>query len=136
MSFPADRVSSTKPFVSTPATCNKRRRRMRGSDQARALHAAHPAIDLHADTLMWSRWVGYDLHAAHEPPLPRAALGGHVDLPRMRQGGVGAQFFGLVSLPVADRIRGLARVVSEQIDVLTEINQRVIAANSSLLVSH
>jgi membrane dipeptidase len=81
---------------------------------------AHPAIDLHADTLMWSRWVGYDLHAAHEPPLPRAALGGHVDLPRMREGGVGAQFFGLVSLPVADRVRGLTRVVSEQIDVLAE----------------
>ncbi len=93
---------------------------MRGSEQARALHAEHPAIDLHADTLMWSRWVGYDLHAAHEPPLPRAALGGHVDLPRMREGGVGAQFFGLVSLPVADRVRGLARVVSEQIDVLVE----------------
>ena len=69
---------------------------------------------------MWSRWVGYDLHAAHEPPLPRAALGGHVDLPRMRQGGVGAQFFGLVSLPVTNRVRGLARVVSEQIDVLAE----------------
>jgi membrane dipeptidase len=69
---------------------------------------------------MWSRWLGYDLHAAHEPPLPRAALGGHIDLPRMREGGVGAQFFGLVSLPVADRVRGLARVVSEQIDILAE----------------
>jgi membrane dipeptidase len=93
---------------------------MRGSEQARALHAAHPAIDLHADTLMWSRWVGYDLHAPHEPPLPRAALGGHVDLPRMREGGVGAQFFGLVSLPVTQRVRGLARAVSEQIDLLAE----------------
>ncbi|MDF2697209.1 MAG: putative peptidase, partial [Labilithrix sp.] len=45
------------------------------SDAARALHAEHPAIDLHADTLMWSRWIGYDLHKAHEPPLPFAALG-------------------------------------------------------------
>jgi membrane dipeptidase len=93
---------------------------MRGSEQARALHAQHPAIDLHADTLMWSRWLGYDLHQAHEPPLWRAALGGHVDLPRMRQGGVGAQFFGLASLPVAEGVRGLSRVVSEQIDVLVE----------------
>jgi membrane dipeptidase len=93
---------------------------MRGSEQARALHAEHPAIDLHADTLMWSRWLGYDLHEAHEPPLWRAALGGHIDLPRLRQGGVGAQFFGLVSLPVAARTRGLARVVNEQIDVLVE----------------
>jgi membrane dipeptidase len=93
---------------------------MRGTEQARALHAANPAIDLHADTLMWSRWLGYDLHQAHEPPLWRAALGGHVDVPRLRQGGVGAQFFSLVSLPVADRVRGQARVVSEQIDVLVD----------------
>jgi membrane dipeptidase len=87
---------------------------------ARALHAEHPAIDLHADTLMWSRWMGYDLHARHEPPLPRAAFGGHVDVPRMREGGMGAQFFGLVSVPFARRLRGLARVVHEQIDTLEE----------------
>ncbi len=88
------------------------------SEDARALHAEHPAIDLHADTLMWSRWVGYDLHERHEPPLPRAALGGHVDVPRMRDGGMGAQFFSLVSVPLASRSRGLARAVHEQIDAL------------------
>lgn len=88
------------------------------SEVARAIHVEHPAIDLHADTLMWSRWVGYDLHKAHEPPLPFAALGGHVDLPRMREGGMGAQFFSLVSLPLAKRPRGLARTVDEQIDAL------------------
>lgn len=91
-----------------------------GSEQARALHARFPAIDLHADTLMWSRWLGYDLHARHEPPFPRAALLGHVDLPRMRDGGMGAQFFGLVSLPFTGRTRGLARAVLEQIDALDE----------------
>jgi membrane dipeptidase len=91
---------------------------MLGSDAAQALHAEYPAIDLHADTLMWSRWLGYDLHRRHEPPLPLSALGGHVDLPRMREGGMGAQFFGLVSLPVSKRMRGLARVIHEQIDVL------------------
>ena len=88
-----------------------------GSPEARALHAIHPAIDLHADSLMWSRWLGYDLHARHDPPLPRAALGGHVDVPRLREGGLGAQFFGLVSLPIGQR-RGLAAVVDEQIDAL------------------
>src|SRR6185295_13098872 len=91
---------------------------MQGSDEARAIHAEHPPIDLHADTLMWSRWIGYDLHKAHEPPLPFAALGGHVDLPRMREGGMSAQFFGLVSLPLADRVKGMARVIHEQIDAL------------------
>jgi len=93
---------------------------MRASDEARAIHAEHPPIDLHADTLMWSRWTGYDLHKAHEAPLPFAALGGHVDLPRMREGGMSAQFFGLVSLPLADRMKGMAKVVHEQIDVLEQ----------------
>lgn len=91
---------------------------MSGSDEARAIHAEHPPIDLHADTLMWSRWTGYDLHKAHEPPLPFAAFGGHVDLPRMREGGMSAQFFGLVSLPLADRVKGMARIIHEQIDAL------------------
>ncbi len=88
------------------------------SDSARAVLDEHPPIDLHADTLMWSRWTGYDIHKAHEPPLPLAALGGHVDVPRMREGGMSAQFFGLVSLPLASRVRGMARVVHEQIDQL------------------
>ncbi|WP_437874982.1 dipeptidase [Sorangium sp. So ce513] len=92
---------------------------MHGTPEARALHAQFPAIDLHADSLMWSRWVGYDLHERHEPPLPLAALGGHVDVPRLVEGGVGAQFFGLVSLPIGQR-RGLAAVVHEQIDLLEQ----------------
>ncbi|MGO8998278.1 MAG: dipeptidase, partial [Polyangiaceae bacterium] len=71
-----------------------------------------------ADTLMWSRWMGYDLLVRHEPPLPMAALGGHVDLPRMIDGGMGAQFFGLVSLPIREKTRGLAQATHEQIDVL------------------
>ncbi|MEZ4294161.1 MAG: dipeptidase [Polyangiaceae bacterium] len=89
---------------------------MFGSPEARALHARYPAIDLHADSLMWSRWTGYDILARHEPPLPLAALGGHVDLPRMVEGGVGAQFFGLVSIPFP--ARGLGAVIDEQIDRL------------------
>jgi membrane dipeptidase len=93
---------------------------MLGTPEAQALHALYPAIDLHADTLMWARWIGYDVHKKHEPPLPRAALGGHVDVPRMVEGGMGAQFFGLVSLPFARGTRGLARVVDEQIDALLE----------------
>ena len=93
---------------------------MQGSDEARALHTEYPAIDLHADTLMWTRWLGYDLLARHEPPLPRAALGGHVDVPRMIEGGMGAQFFGLVSLPIHARMHGVARAIHEQIDALDE----------------
>jgi Membrane dipeptidase (Peptidase family M19) len=87
-----------------------------GSSDARALHAAHPAIDLHADTLMWSRWIGYDLSVRHDAVLPGAAFFGHVDVPRLAEGGIGAQFFGLVSVPIAHR--GNARAIDEQIDLL------------------
>jgi membrane dipeptidase len=93
-----------------------RNRILYGSDEARALHDAHPAIDLHADTLMWSRWIGYELGVRHEPFFPASAFFGHVDVPRLRDGGIGAQFFGLVSLPVAQR--GNARAIDEQIDAL------------------
>src|SRR5581483_2740873 len=89
------------------------------SDEVMALHKEHPAIDLHADTPMWMRWLGYDIHARHEPPLWRAALGGHIDVPRMREGGMSAQFFGLVSLPLA-RARGPAQAILDQIDLVEE----------------
>ena len=101
-----------------------------GSPEARAIHARYPAIDLHADSLMWSRWVGYDLMARHEAPLPWSALGGHVDVPRLREGGVGAQFFGLVSLPFLGQTTGLASVIHEQID---ELERAVSRANGDLL---
>src|SRR5215467_7156612 len=91
---------------------------MLGTREAQGLHARYPPIDLHADTLMWSRWLGYDVHKRHEAPFPRAAFLGHVDVPRMLEGGMGAQFFGLVSLPLGRGTRGLAQVVDEQIDAL------------------
>ena len=93
---------------------------MSASAEALTVHRAHPAIDLHADTLMWMRWLGYDFWTRHEPPLPKAAFGGHVDMPRMREGGMAAQFFSLVSIPNFARARGPARAIAEQIDLLDE----------------
>lgn len=98
-----------------------------GSAEARALHAEVPPIDLHADPLLWARLVGYDLNREHKPPLPQARFGGHVDVPRLRQGGVGAQMFGLVSLPVLDR--DWEAVCHRQIDLL----EQAIAASSGQL---
>ena len=93
--------------------------RLCGSPEARGLHAQHPAIDLHDDVLMWARWAGYDIGKRHRPPLPGSRWLGHVDLPRLTEGGVGAQFFGLVSLPVFGQ-GGCRRAVEEQIDLLDE----------------
>lgn len=92
-------------------------RTLYGSPEARGIHAACPAIDLHDDVLMWARWAGYDIAKRHRPPLPNKRWVGHVDLPRLEEGGVGAQFFGLVSLPVLGH-GGCFRAVDEQIDIL------------------
>jgi membrane dipeptidase len=89
----------------------------RGSDLAKAVHVACPPFDLHDDVLMWARWAGYDISKRHEPPLPKSKWVGHADLPRFREGGIGAQFFGLVSLPVLGE-SGCYRAVNEQIDIL------------------
>jgi microsomal dipeptidase-like Zn-dependent dipeptidase len=55
------------------------------SERARALHRASFVVDLHADSLLWSR----DL-------LARSSVG-HVDLPRLREGGVALQMFTIVT---------------------------------------
>ncbi|HQP36850.1 MAG TPA: dipeptidase [Polyangiaceae bacterium] len=88
---------------------------MHGSERARDLHREHPPIDLHVDSLMWARSLGYDFTRRHEPPLPFAAAGGHVDLPRLREGGLGAVFLGLVS--VFALVNEYADAVDEQLDI-------------------
>ena len=85
-------------------------------EAARALHDDTPVVDLHADTAKLMQVFGYDLFLRHEPPLPRAAWFGHVDVPRMREGGLCAQFFGLWTFPVPQR--GCAASVAAQLDVL------------------
>jgi membrane dipeptidase len=79
-------------------------------DDVAELLAEHPPIDLHADTPSLMR-LGYDLLSRHRPLLPGAALGWHVDLPRLRQGGFGGLFFGLVTAPLrlGDRLASVER---------------------------
>jgi microsomal dipeptidase-like Zn-dependent dipeptidase len=55
------------------------------SARAAALHRASVVVDLHADPLLWSR------------DLARRSTRGHVDLPRLREGGVALQVFGIVT---------------------------------------
>lgn len=57
----------------------------RASERARALHARLLVADMHADTLLWDRDV-----------LARSQRG-HVDVPRLAEGGVALQFFTVVS---------------------------------------
>ena len=84
---------------------------------ARALHDEVHVLDLHADTAKLMDRVGYDLAARHDRRLPgRMNLVGHVDLPRLREGGVAGQFFGLWTMPYPER--GCAASVHRQLDAL------------------
>lgn len=55
------------------------------SPAAKGLHERLIVVDLHADTLLWPR-----------DPLARSSWG-HVDLPRLLEGGVAIQGFGVVT---------------------------------------
>ncbi len=86
-------------------------------EEARALHDQVPVIDLHADTPKLMHWLGYDLAEHHERPMPRPwNYVGHVDLPRMRAGGMAAQVFGMWTSPYPQL--GCAASVHHQLDAL------------------
>jgi membrane dipeptidase len=85
-------------------------------DSARALHDEVCAIDLHADTPKLMDKLGFDISVRHRPPFPGARFGGHVDLPRMREGGLGAQFFGMWTVPKPEH--GCAAGIHSQLDAL------------------
>lgn len=96
-------------------------------DEVAGLLREHPPVDLHADTPSLMR-AGYDLLRRHRPFLPRAALGWHVDLPRLAAGGYSCQIFGLVSLP--RRGGRAARAVEAQMDLV----ERAAARSGGALV--
>jgi membrane dipeptidase len=91
------------------------------SPQAREIHASSPVIDGHND-LPWAlRKVGgisdrYDI-AKPQPDF-------HTDIPRLRTGGVGAQFWS-VYVPVSTRRNGESlQMTLEQIRIVREMIQR------------
>jgi len=85
--------------------------------EARAFHGDATVTDLHADTAKLMDKVGYDLAARHDRLMPaRANYVGHVDLPRLADGGVAAQFFGFWTAPYPER--GCRRSVDTQLDAL------------------
>ena len=84
------------------------------------MHDEVCVIDLHADTAKLMDKLGYDLAARHERPMPKSInMVGHVDIPRMRDGGVAAQFFAFWTWPrYVPGQPGCMRSVLDQIDAL------------------
>ncbi len=120
-----------------------------GSDRGHAAQASVPAdvlafhrdcrvLDLHIDTPLWMRLVGYDIGVRHRNWLPGSPFGWHLDLPRAAEGGLDAAVFGLVINPAEVReelmlpLRVLAWTESssgiaqtlETLSLITEAQQR------------
>jgi membrane dipeptidase len=92
---------------------------------ARALHESTPVLDLHADTPKLMHKIGFDIAARHARPggSGRFNYVGHIDLPRLREGGVAGQFFGLWTVPYPER--GCTASTHKQLDAV----DRAIAAH-------
>ncbi|MBI3073958.1 MAG: membrane dipeptidase [Deltaproteobacteria bacterium] len=86
------------------------------SDAASELHRSAIVIDLHADTLIPMRAMGYDIGLRHKNRIPRSPFFFHCDLPRFRDGGATGQFFGLVTNPYPEA--GCADATYRQIEIL------------------
>jgi membrane dipeptidase len=69
------------------------------TDDAAALVHACDVIDLHLDTFIWPRVVGYDPLARHAGGPFGRRYGGHADVPRLRDGGVTGAMWAITTNP-------------------------------------
>jgi len=73
-----------------------------------AFHRESLVFDLHIDTLLWMRLLGYDPTRRHRPLFPAAAFAWHMDLPRARDGGLDGAVLGIVVSPDEERPEQIA----------------------------
>jgi membrane dipeptidase len=69
------------------------------SAEAMALHRESLVLDLHIDTLLWARMVGYGMGKRHRNRVPSSPFAWHLDLPRAADGGLDSAVMGLVINP-------------------------------------
>lgn len=90
-----------------------------GSDmwlaRARALHRRAVVIDAHCDTTQRLMRPAWDFARRHDD--------GHVDLPRLREGGVGAVIFAVFAMPSGDRPGADSAAARAQLDRLHAVSQ-------------
>jgi len=67
--------------------------------EVEAFHREALVLDLHVDTLLAMRLLGYDIGARHTNRLPGSPFTWHMDLPRAEEGGLDGAVMGLVINP-------------------------------------
>jgi membrane dipeptidase len=69
------------------------------SQEARQIHENSVVIDLHADTLFLVFLFRYRMQKRHRNPFPGSPFIGHVDIPRLREGGMTSIGFTVPAIP-------------------------------------
>ncbi len=91
------------------------------------LHNRFLVVDLHVDSPMVARVMGYDLGDRHRSPRWFVPWKLHADLPRLLEGGVSVVVFGIVVNPlVADPVASVERQIAF-------IRDSIVAANPNLI---
>ncbi len=91
------------------------------STEAISVYLAHEVIDLHIDSFIWTRLIGYDLCERHGPGLFGARFYSQADLPRLREAQVGGGMWSVTTNPLVPSAawraslfrRNFARLVAE-----------------------
>ncbi len=71
------------------------------TNEARTLHNSSDVIDLHIDSFIWTRLLGYDIRHKHMPGIFRGNFFGQVDLPRLEKAQVNGAIWSITTQPFA-----------------------------------
>jgi hypothetical protein len=69
------------------------------SEEAVALARSSPFVDLHIDSFIWTRFVGYDLNARHTRLITGGRYAGHLDFPRAIDAGLSGGLYTITTNP-------------------------------------
>lgn len=93
------------------------------SREAWQIHERSVVIDLHADTLFLVFLFGYRMDKRHRNPFPTSPFVGHVDIPRLRDGGVTS--IGLTAPVIPLNILRRGATIQRAIDKVNEWSRSV-----------
>lgn len=93
-------------------------RRLGVSSEAIEVYAAAEVIDLHVDSLIWSRVFGYDVLRRHGRGLLGARGYSQVDLPRLASARIGGALWSITTNPLRSA-RGRARALARNLERVT-----------------
>src|SRR5690606_4233159 len=90
------------------------------SSEAAQLFAESDVIDLHVDSFIWQRSIGYRLDVRHGPGWLGARYYSQVDLPRLRQVGIHGATWVITTNPLRSA-RGRARTLLENLEAIERL---------------